>query len=147
MRVIVKILAVSFLLVGMSACSCFRSSKGGNIPYAESGGPLQDVHFTYDSFALGTTANAIIESNVAWLKENDDAQVQLEGHCDNRGTNEYNMVLGANRSKAVFDYLRTMGISADRMSTVSYGEELPLDPRNTEDAWAKNRRVHFNVVN
>jgi peptidoglycan-associated lipoprotein len=74
-----------------------------------------------------------------------DRKVQVEGHCDERGTNEYNMVLGMNRAKAAMNYLRSMGVEGDRMSTVSYGEELPLDPAHDEGAWAKNRRAHFNL--
>jgi peptidoglycan-associated lipoprotein len=86
-----------------------------------------------------------LAGNAEWLKANSGSKVQIEGHCDERGTNEYNMVLGANRARAAMEHLRTLGVDASRMSTVSYGEELPLDPAHNEAAWAKNRRDHFKV--
>jgi len=84
-------------------------------------------------------------SNAEWLKAHEGATVQVEGHCDERGTNEYNMVLGANRARAAADHFRTLGVPAGSISTVSYGEELPVDPGHNEEAWAKNRRDHFKV--
>ena len=111
---------------------------------AGSGGPLKDVNFAFDSYSLDATAKAVLQENATWLGDNDNG-VQIEGHCDERGTKEYNMVLGMNRARAVMDYLRSLGVGRDRMSTVSYGEELPLDPRSTVEAWAKNRRAHFNI--
>ena len=80
------------------------------------------------------------------MLQNEGIKVEVEGHCDERGTNEYNMALGERRATAAADYLRSLGVSGDRMRTVSYGEELPLDPRHNEEAWAKNRRVHFSVM-
>jgi peptidoglycan-associated lipoprotein len=82
---------------------------------------------------------------VTWLRDNTKASVELEGHCDNRGTIEYNLALGAKRAKAVQDYLTTQGIAAERVKTISYGKELPLCHEDTEECWARNRRVHFVV--
>lgn len=141
---IVLIVALVFLL---GACSC-RTRKvgaGDNVPVAGEGGPLKDINFAFDSYALDTRAKEILGANAEWLKANSDRRAQVEGHCDERGTNEYNMVLGANRARAAMDYLRSLGVEASRMSSVSYGEELPLDPAHNETAWAKNRRAHFNV--
>ena len=81
------------------------------------------------------------------MSENPKAVVKVEGHCDERGTNEYNMVLGANRAKAAEEYLKAKGLEAKRSTTVSYGEEIALDPAHNEAAWAKNRRDHFDVRN
>ena len=140
-----KVLAVSLLAVVATGCSCRTSTGDGNIGSATSDGPLKDIHFAFDSYKLDATSKATITGNAEWLKANEGKTVQVEGHCDERGTNEYNMVLGANRARAAADYLRSQGIDAGAISTVSYGEELPLDPAHNEEAWAKNRRAHFKV--
>src|SRR5262245_560571 len=105
------------------------------------GGPLRDVHFDFDSDDINEAARAELDENVAWLRDNPKAKVELEGHCDNRGTIEYNLALGARRAKAVQDYLVTQGIAA-HLTTISYGKELPLCQEDTEECWARNRRVH-----
>jgi peptidoglycan-associated lipoprotein len=109
----------------------------------EEGGVLKDVHFAYDSYELNGEARDILAANAEWLKDNPRARTEIEGHCDERGTVEYNLALGARRAKAVKDYLVTLGISGDRLSTISYGEELPLCREQTEQCYARNRRVHF----
>lgn len=146
----VKFLIVGALVLSVAGCTCKTKAVGAgaggaNIPTAADGGPLKDVPFNFDSYKLESSSKAILDGNAMWLKENAAQKVQIEGHCDERGTNEYNMVLGANRARSTMEYLRSAGIDSSRMSTVSYGEELPLDPRHTEDAWAKNRRAHFNL--
>ena len=144
-----RLLKISLLLVIVvliSGCACRKKvSADGNVPLAVDDGPIRDVNFAFDSYALDSVAKSILDENASWLGDNGDAKVQVEGHCDERGTKEYNMALGMNRSRAAMDYLRTLGVDRNRMSTVSYGEELPLDPRHSEEAWAKNRRAHFNV--
>lgn len=141
-----KVLAVCVIAVVATGCSC-RTAPGGdaNIPTVTTDGPLKDVNFAFDSYKLDGSAKDILAANAEWLKANAGKKVQVEGHCDERGTNEYNMVLGANRARAAADHLRTLGIDASRISTVSYGEELAVDPRHNEEAWAKNRRDHFKV--
>jgi peptidoglycan-associated lipoprotein len=109
----------------------------------EEGGVLKDVHFMYDSYELDREARDVLAANAEWLKENPRARTEIEGHCDERGTIEYNLALGARRGKAVKDYLVTLGVAADRLSTISYGEELPLCRDATEACYARNRRVHF----
>jgi peptidoglycan-associated lipoprotein len=130
----------------VSGCSC-RSKVvgGGEIPVAEEGSILKDINFAFDSSALDGNAKTILGKNAEWLKANPNAKVEVEGHCDERGTNQYNMALGARRAQSAFDYLATLGVEKSRMSTVSYGEELPLENAHNEAAWAKNRRDHFNV--
>ena len=104
---------------------------------------LKMVHFGFDSDELTPEAIQTLENDVAWLLANPSYTIQIEGHCDDRGTNEYNMNLGDRRAKAVKAYLVSRGVPADRLHTISYGEERPLDPSNTEEAYAMNRRVMF----
>ena len=144
-----KFLLVSILALVMAGCSCKVKNVGageGNIGDGDKEGPLKDINFGFDSYKLDSKAKSILGGNAEWLKANPDTKAQLEGHCDERGTNEYNMALGANRARAASEYLKTQGIAATRLSTVSYGEEMPLDPAHNEAAWAKNRRVHHNVT-
>src|SRR5260370_38690031 len=86
-----------------------------------------------------------IWANADWLQQNRKSRVQIEGHCDNRGSEEYNIALGAKRAQAAKDYLETLGVTADRMSTISYGKELPVCTEDTDECWAQNRRDHFVV--
>lgn len=105
----------------------------------------EDVYFEFDSSALMSDAQDVLRRKAAWLRENADVSVIVEGHCDERGTNEYNMALGDRRAESAKQYLMDLGISAQRLQTISYGEERPVDPGHNEAAWAKNRRAHFVV--
>lgn len=111
------------------------------------GGPLHDITFGYDSFDLSSEARDTLRANADWIQGNSQSKVEIEGHCDDRGTVEYNLALGAKRAKSARDYLTSLGVSVDRLSTISYGEELPLCSEATESCWAQNRRAHFLVVN
>jgi peptidoglycan-associated lipoprotein len=106
---------------------------------------LEDVFFAYDSSALSSEAKSTLEANARQLKDASGADVTIEGHCDERGTIAYNLALGERRAKAAKDFLVSMGVSAGRMSVISYGKERPFDPGHTEAAWAKNRRARFTV--
>ncbi|MEN9845706.1 MAG: hypothetical protein RIS36_853 [Pseudomonadota bacterium] len=151
-------------VVTLSGCSWFSSGSGdgelseseleaqregrfgsGSIPSAEGEGMFQDIHFGFDSYSLDDQARADLQSNARTLKEQSSLQVTLEGHTDERGTVEYNMALGAERARAVKSALVALGIPGSRIDTISYGEEIPLDPGHDEVAWGKNRRVHFAV--
>jgi peptidoglycan-associated lipoprotein len=112
----------------------------------EGGGPLKDVRFAFDSFELDDEARATLRDNAEWLKDNGREKVEVEGHCDERGTVEYNLALGAKRARAAKDYLSTLGIASERLTTISYGEELPLCTEHSEDCWGRNRRAHFVVL-
>lgn len=118
----------------------------GSIPTAEGEGLFKDIHFDYDSSALDDAAQGDLSYNVGVLEQNSGLKVILEGHCDQRGTVEYNMALGADRARSIKNALVSMGISSSRIETISYGEELPLDPGHSESAFAKNRRVHFSAT-
>jgi len=102
-----------------------------------------EIHFDFDQYRIRPVDEAVLEDAAGWLKDNAGVRMLIEGHCDERGTNEYNMALGEQRALAARRYLIGLGIAAERISTISYGEERPLDPRSTEDAWGKNRRGHF----
>ncbi len=103
----------------------------------------QNIHFEYDSSALTSMAKMILKEKAAWMAANAYVSVVIQGHCDDRGTIEYNLALGERRASAVKKYLLDLGVSGSRMETVSFGEERPLDSRQTEDAWRKNRRAQF----
>lgn len=144
---VIKMLA-AVALVGLTAgCAC-RTKKvdaADNLPVATAGTVMADVNFDFDSAELSSTAKGLLNSNAEYLRANPTVRVTIEGHCDERGTNEYNMALGFRRARSVESYMRNLGIEASRMGTVSYGEDLPLDPGHNESAWAKNRRAHFKI--
>ena len=108
-------------------------------------GPLKDIHFGYNDYTIQPQDNDILRANADWLQQNGTTRVQVEGHCDERGSEEYNIALGAKRAQAAKDYLQTLGINADRISTISYGKELPICQDHAEDCWSQNRRDHFAV--
>ncbi len=113
---------------------------------SQTGGDLQDIPFGYDAFDLSPAARAILQANADWLLNNPAAKVEIEGHCDNRGTVEYNLALGAERARSVSDYLVSLGIASERLSTISYGEEFPLCPEDSEGCWQQNRRAHLLIL-
>jgi peptidoglycan-associated lipoprotein len=106
----------------------------------------EDIYFAFDSSTLSPAAQDNLLRKAEWLRENPDATVTIEGNCDERGTSEYNLALGDRRAESAKAFLVDLGIDPMRLTTISYGEERPVDPRHTEEAWAKNRRDHF-VVN
>jgi peptidoglycan-associated lipoprotein len=106
----------------------------------------EDIYFEFDKSTLTPAAQDNLMRKAEWLRENPDTMVTIGGHCDDRGTNEYNLALGDRRAESAKAFLVDLGIDASRLTTISYGEERPVDPRNNEEAWAKNRRDHF-VVN
>lgn len=103
----------------------------------------EDVHFEFDKSTLLPGAREILKEKAEWLFMETGVSVTIEGHCDERGTNEYNLALGDRRAESAKRFLVDLGISARRITTVSYGEERPLDSGHNEEAWAKNRRAHF----
>ncbi|MDD3642336.1 MAG: peptidoglycan-associated lipoprotein Pal [Candidatus Krumholzibacteria bacterium] len=106
---------------------------------------LQDVFFDYDKFSIRNEFKKVLEANAELLLAREGAKLHIEGHCDERGTNEYNLALGEKRAKAVMDFYVAYGVPAARLSMISYGEERPFDRGHDEAAWAKNRRAHMVV--
>ncbi len=107
--------------------------------------PLKDVFFEYDKAAINADQRVALNDNVNWLKANSRAKIVIEGHCDERGTAEYNLGLADRRTKALRDYLVSAGIAADRIGTISYGKERPFVIGHDENAWKMNRRGHFAI--
>jgi len=105
----------------------------------------EDIYFEFDSYVLTGLAQDILVGKAQWLRINPSSAVAIEGHCDERGTNEYNLALGDKRAEIVKDYLVNVGIDASRLTTISYGEEHPVNSGHDEESWAKNRRAHFVV--
>jgi peptidoglycan-associated lipoprotein len=108
--------------------------------------PLAMINFDYDKYAIREDAKPILEGNSAWLKKWRSVKILIEGHCDERGTEDYNLALGEKRAKSAYDYLAALGIPAERMKTISYGKSQPLDMGKDESAWAKNRRDQFLII-
>ncbi|MBI1894334.1 MAG: peptidoglycan-associated lipoprotein Pal [Candidatus Rokubacteria bacterium] len=104
---------------------------------------LKDIHFDYDRYDIKSSDGKVLEENAKWLKSNARTLVLVEGHADERGTNEYNLALGERRAKATRDYLMSLGVEGARISIISYGEERPTCKEGNELCWSKNRRAHF----
>lgn len=126
--------------------SSLEALRRGRSPDTPASSPVKDIYFAFDSFDLRPDARETLKANADWLKANPSVRVEIEGHCDERGTSEYNLALGAQRAQAAKDYLITLGVSARRLSTISYGEELPVCREQTENCWQKNRRDRFIVI-
>jgi peptidoglycan-associated lipoprotein len=131
--------------------------RSENLPPPPSGpvpGSAQDfvinvgelVYFDFDKYDLRADAAPILDAQSAWLRKYADVQVRIEGNCDERGTREYNLALGARRANAVRDYLITRGVAAGRITTISYGKEKPIDPGSDEQAWARNRNARTAIT-
>jgi peptidoglycan-associated lipoprotein len=106
---------------------------------------LKDVYFDFDKYDIRPGDAKILDENSTWLKSNANMLVLIEGHCDERGTNEYNLALGERRAKATMNYLVTQGIQANRITIISYGEERPVCTEKSESCWQRNRHAHFLV--
>ena len=144
-----KLLSLFCALVALSGCSTF-GADGGLFSGADCESRLardfventtDTVFFAFDSSALSAEAQSALDTQVAWLKKHDDVNVIVQGHCDDRGTREYNLALGERRANAVKQYLVSQGIEESRISTISYGKERPAVLGNNEAAWAQNRRA------
>ena len=106
---------------------------------------LARIHFDFDQYVLTDAAKSILVSYAGLLRAAPAVKVLIEGHCDERGSDEYNLALGEKRALATKNYLVSLGVAADRMNVISYGEEMPIDSARTKEAWAKNRRANFKV--
>jgi len=107
---------------------------------------FKDIYFDYDQYDIRPDAKPILENIASWLSKNPNTKILIEGHCDERGTNEYNIALGDRRAKSARDFLVALGISQSRIEMISYGEEKPVCNEHTEECWSKNRRAHFVIL-
>ncbi|MBN1114790.1 MAG: peptidoglycan-associated lipoprotein Pal [Oligoflexia bacterium] len=157
MKKFIVVLAGLALFAGCSKKGAVDSSVEKDAPavaseYGSGGsdhgqaGDLVTVNFDYDKSVLTESAKSRLKKNAEWLKQNAGVFIQIEGHCDNRGTIEYNLALGEKRALTVQGYLLKLGIEKKRLSTISYGEERPLSFDDNEMGWAKNRRANFVIV-
>jgi peptidoglycan-associated lipoprotein len=128
---------------GTSSLKELQEGKSTKTPASS---PLKDVYFDYDRYDLSADARTVLRANADWLKSNPNARVEIEGHCDDRGTNEYNLALGAKRAQSVREYLTSLGVAAARLSTISYGEEIPVCREQAEECWKQNRRARFVIL-
>ena len=129
-----------------TGASSLKQLQEGKPPITPPSSPLKDVYFDFDRYDLNADARTILRGNADWLKSNPRARVEIEGHCDERGTGEYNLALGAKRAQAVREYLTSLGIDGARLSTISYGEEIPICKEQSEDCWRQNRRARFVIL-
>lgn len=132
---LIAILAVTTVLFSATGC---QNKKG-----PESVRGLNRIHFDFDSASISSDMSKTMDNNALYLKKHDSLRVIIEGHCDERGTNEYNLALGDRRANSAKDFLTRKGIDSDRIRTVSYGEERPLESGHDEAAWYMNRRADF----
>lgn len=155
-RVIVPLLGVTVLVASFSLSGCSPANRSGSDSSLSSlealrrgqypsQGPLSNIYFDFDRYDLSADARETLKENARWLKANPSTRVEIEGHCDERGTNEYNLALGALRAQVTKDYLKSLGISEERMSTISLGEEVPVCRDQSEDCWEQNRHTRFVV--
>ena len=126
--------------------SSLKEMQEGKPPITPASSPLKDVMFDFDRYDLSADARATLRANADWLRSNPSARVEIEGHCDERGTNEYNLALGAKRAQAAREFLSSLGISPDRLSTISYGEEIPVCREHDEQCWKQKRRARFVIL-
>jgi len=126
---------------GLGGQGSLAQFEGGGA--VQGGGIYRDIAFGYDSYSVDNVGMDALRHNAQVLQGDPARRVEIEGHCDERGASEYNLALGAKRARAVKDALVGMGISGDRLDTVSYGEELPLCRETSESCWAQNRRAHL----
>lgn len=129
-----------------TGASSLKQLQEGKPPVTPASSPMKDIYFDFDRYDLSAEARTILRANAEWLKANSTARVEIEGHCDDRGTNEYNLALGAKRAQSAREYLATLGVAAERLSTISYGEEIPMCTDQTESCWRQNRRARFVIL-
>lgn len=129
-----------------TGASSLKQLQEGKSPVTPASSPLKDIFFEFDRADLRPDARDTLRANADWLRSNPSARIEIEGHCDERGTNEYNLALGAKRAQSAKDYLVSLGIAVDRLSTISYGEEIPVCREHTESCWRRNRRARFVIV-
>lgn len=143
-RLILSFGLILAMMTAGAACSKKGPTSSGEVK-TETTSALKTIYFEFDRYDIRSDQVGTMQDNASWLKANPNVNSIVEGNCDNRGTNEYNMALGERRANAGKQYLSNLGVSSSRISTVSYGEERPVCTEDTEGCWAKNRRDDFVV--
>ena len=153
------VLVPVFVAMGLTGCASSPAAQGAGSGGAGLGAgatppapatfavarELKDIHFDFDKYNIRPGDAKALQANAKWMRTNPRYLILIEGHADERGTNEYNMALGDRRAKATLNYLLTLGVAANRITIISYGEERPLCAERNEPCWSKNRRAHFMV--
>lgn len=155
-----KTIAFVACVFALGACSKKKASGDGNVSAADESMNVTDlaagstvpemppIYFAYDSFRLDSVAESTLMGHAAFLRANDGMNIMIEGHCDERGTTEYNLALGERRAATIRDFLVNQGIDGARLSTISYGEERPaVSGASNEATWSRNRRSEFVLAN
>ena len=145
--------------LALSACSKPKAAEDSNLPSAANADEntmgdsdngkamgLQSIHFGYDAYTLDEEIKTTLKSNAQILKDKASLKIQVEGHCDARGGIQYNLGLGEKRANMVKKFLESQGVAANRITTISYGKEKPMDAGTTDEAYAKNRRANFAIT-
>lgn len=130
-------------VIPQASISSLDALQRGDLPVTADSSPLKDIFFDFDRADLRADARETLKADADWLKAHPSARVEIEGHCDERGTTEYNLALGAKRAQAALEYLATLGVGSSRLSTVSYGSEAQVCQQHSDDCWEKNRRDRF----
>jgi len=133
------VVVVMLVVAGLAVTGCAR--KGTKTAGGAAG--LTKVHFDFDKYNIRPVDEGTMKANAGWMQANKNTKTVIEGHCDERGTAEYNIALGDRRAKSTKNYLQNLGVAADRLSTVSFGEERPIATCNNESCWSQNRRAEF----
>jgi peptidoglycan-associated lipoprotein len=131
------------LTLGAAGIACQKKGPAASSDVDITDIPLEMIHFDFDKYNIKPTYQKTLENHAQWLKDNGNVNIVIEGNTDEWGTDEYNMALGERRAVAAKNYLTNLGISPDRIATISYGEARPLDSAHNDSAWAKNRRDEF----
>jgi peptidoglycan-associated lipoprotein len=148
MKKLMLIVLAGLLIMPLAAgCGKTKTSSSDATYEALKGAFLGDnVYFDFDRYDIRSDGAAIIQAKAAFLNQYPNVRAEIQGHCDERGTEVYNMALGDRRAKAAYNYIVSLNIDPSRLYTVSYGEERPLDPSHNESAWARNRRAQFVIT-
>ncbi len=146
-RILMVVLAGLMIMPLAAGCSSKTKKYGDSTYESLKSAFLGDhVYFDFDRYNIRPDGAAIIQSKAAFMSQYPGVRAEIQGHCDERGTEVYNMALGDRRARATYNYITSLGIDGSRLSTISYGEERPLDPGHNEAAWARNRRAQFVIM-
>lgn len=142
-RSVLSLILMVGLMLGVAGLGCQKKKPAAAAETQIEDINLEMIHFDFDKYNIKSQYQSVLENHAQWLKDNANIQLVIEGNCDEWGTEEYNLALGERRAVAAKNYLTNLGVSPDRISTISYGETRPLDSAHNPQAWAKNRRDEF----